>query len=266
MRELSESGIACQPVSWCPEAFTVAAVQRGALVDSRAAAEGRIYIQNLSSLLPVLLLDPQPGETILDLAAAPGGKTLHLVARMQNQGRVSAVEVIRARYYRLCENLRRGQAQIVRTYLTDGRTVGAKTPERFDRVLLDAPCSSEARFRAGCPDTWRYWSLRKIREQARKQHGLLRSALRALRPGGTLVYCTCSFAPEENELIVDGQLKHDPGRLEVLPVPLPIHHVQPGLTEWRGRSLSPELQQARRVLPQPALEAFFLCRLRKSTG
>ena len=263
VRELSGCGVCCQPVSWCRQAFVAPAGQRQQLVQTAAATDGRLYIQNLSSLLPVLLLDPQPGETILDLAAAPGGKTLHLVAQMQNQGRVSAVEAVRSRYYRLRENLRRGQARIVRTYLTDGRTVGRKTPERFDRVLLDAPCSSEGRFRSGHPDTWRYWSLRKIREQARKQQGLLRSAMRALRPGGTLVYCTCAFAPEENELIIDRQLRRDPGEFHVQEVQLPIPHVEPALTEWRGRQLDVDLRMARRILPQDAMDGFFLCKLRK---
>jgi 16S rRNA (cytosine1407-C5)-methyltransferase len=258
--------VVCEPVSWCRQAFVVPAAQRQQLVQTAAAADGRLYVQNLSSLLPVLLLDPQPGETVLDLTAAPGGKTLHLVAQMQNRGHVSAVDVVRSRYYRLRENLRRGQARIVRTYLTDGRTVGRKTPERFDRVLLDAPCSSEGRFRSGRPDTWRYWGLRKIREQARKQQGLLRSAMRALRPGGTLVYCTCSFAPEENELIVDTQLRRNPDAFQLRPIQLPVSHVEPGLTEWQGRQLTADLRAARRVLPQDAMDAFFLCKLSKVVG
>lgn len=264
LQELAQYDLHPAPVPWCPEAFQLPGSDRETLVHCAAVTEGRIYVQSLSSLLPILLLDPQPGETILDLAAAPGGKTLHIAARMKNQGQISAVEVIRGRYYRLRENLRRGQAKIVRTYLTDGRSVGRKTPQRFDRVLLDAPCSSEGRFRLDQPDTWQYWSLRKIREQARKQQGLLRAAMQAVRPGGTLVYCTCSFAPEENEMVVDSQCRRFPDEFTIQEIPLPIELVVPALTQWRGKELTPGLRVARRVLPQPAMDGFFLCKMVRS--
>jgi 16S rRNA (cytosine1407-C5)-methyltransferase len=182
---------------------------------------------------------------------------------MRNQGQISAVEVVRGRYYKLCDNLRTAGASIVRTYLKDGRSVGNKTPERFDRVLIDAPCSSEARFRCDQPETWGYWSLRKIREQARKQRGLLKSGVRALKRGGLLAYCTCSFAPEENEVVIDRQLRRDDS-MEVVPLDgLPIDNVQPGLTQWEEKPLSTDLNKAIRVLPTESMDGFFICLLRK---
>lgn len=99
---------------------------------------------------------------MLDLAAAPGGKTLQMAAMMQDRGRIAAVEAVRTRMFKLQANLRRHGPTIVKTYLTDGRTVGRKTPERFDRVLLDSPCSSEARFQRADPGSWRHWSLCKL--------------------------------------------------------------------------------------------------------
>ncbi|MCP4190405.1 MAG: RsmB/NOP family class I SAM-dependent RNA methyltransferase [Planctomycetaceae bacterium] len=267
LKEVEQLGVNYRAVGWCPEAFSAGPERRQQLVDSDAFRDGRIYIQNLSSLLPVLLLDPQPEQAILDLAAAPGGKTLHLAARMQNRGRLAAVEVVRARYYKMCQNLRTGGASMVRTFLKDGRVVGNKTPEQFDRVLLDAPCSSEARFRLERPESWQYWGPRKIREQARKQNGLLKSAVRALKPGGRLCYCTCSFAPEENEVVVDRLLRREDS-IELVPVELPpelaADSVQPGLVQWRGRSLSQQLLHARRILPSAQMSGFFLCLIEKS--
>ncbi|MDG2385407.1 MAG: RsmB/NOP family class I SAM-dependent RNA methyltransferase [Pirellulaceae bacterium] len=267
LNEVEKLGVVYRSVDWCPEAFSARPERRQHLVDSAAFREGRIYIQNLSSLLPVLLLDPQPEQAILDLAAAPGGKTLHLAARMQNRGRLAAVEVVRARYYKMCQNLRTGGASMVRTFLKDGRVVGNKTPEQFDRVLLDAPCSSEARFRLERPESWQYWGARKIREQARKQNGLLKSAVRALKPGGRLCYCTCSFAPEENEVVVDRLLKREDS-IEVVPIDFPAEFptdfVQPGLVQWRDRSLSQQLLHARRILPSAQMSGFFLCLIEKS--
>lgn len=158
---LGAQGFTLRPVGWRPATYSVPADQRRALTESGAFADGEIYIQDLSSMLAPMVLDPQPGERVLDLAAAPGGKTLQIAAMMENRGELAAVESVKSRFFRLQANLRRGGACMVKTYLKDGRSVGAKVPERFDRVLLDAPCSSEARFTAGDPASWSHWSLKK---------------------------------------------------------------------------------------------------------
>jgi 16S rRNA C967 or C1407 C5-methylase (RsmB/RsmF family) len=237
--------------------------QRRALTETPACREGRLYIQNPSSMVPVLVLEPQRGEQILDLAAAPGGKTLQLAALVGDQGRVAAVESVRDRFFRLRANLSAGGADRVQTYLKDGAQVWRACPERFDRVLLDAPCSSEGRFTTADPGSYARWSERKIAEMSRKQKRLLFSAVQCLKPGGTLVYSTCTFAPEENELVAAMALVRFAGRLGVEPVRLPFANVQEGLAEWRGKALPPELAGAVRILPDGVMEGFFLCRLRK---
>lgn len=262
-KELEALGISFQRVPWLPEAYLAPPENRETLVNSHAFLEGRIYIQDLSSMLAVHVLDPQPGEEILDLAAAPGGKTCQIAARMKNQGRIAAVEVIPQRLYKLVANLERSGVTIVKTYLADGRTIGKKTPNRFDRVLLDAPCSSEARFDARDPASWKHWNLRKIAECARKQKGLLLSALEAVRPGGLVLYCTCSFAPEENEAVVDHVLQQAQGGVFVEPLKIPLPNAIPGLTKWQGREYHPSLELACRILPTHEMHGFFMCRLRK---
>ena len=145
--------------------------------------------------------------------------------------------------------------------MRDGRGVGRAVPDRFDRVLLDAPCSSESRMRWQDVKTYQHWSLRKVRETQRKQKSLLRSAYAALKPGGVLLYCTCSFAPEENELVVEALLRKTDAQL--LPIEnLPQHSV-PGLTHWSGKSLSSQLQQSRRILPNGIWDGFYLARIIK---
>ena len=207
----------------------------------------------------------QPDETVLDLAAAPGGKTLHLAALMQNQGRISAVERVRDRMFRLAENLKRAGVSIARTYLMDGRDVGRKTPERFDRVLLDAPCSSESRLRTEDPESLKYWSPRKIAEQSRKQRGLLLSALQATRVGGLVLYATCSLAPEENEQVVAHALQHFHGELEIIPCEPPSVPWQAGLTHWQNESLPESLAATRRILPTEETDGFYLALLQRLT-
>jgi 16S rRNA (cytosine1407-C5)-methyltransferase len=263
--ELTEGGFPLQRTAWFSEAFSVRldTRDRRRLTQSAAVREGRIYIQDQASMAAPLVLGPRPGETVLDLAAAPGGKTLQMAAMMQNTGVLSAVDSVRSRFFKLRANLNTYAATMVRTYLADGRTVGRKTPERFDRVLLDAPCSGEARFDRQDPKTWQYWSLKKIREAARKQKGLIRSAQRALRPGGRLLYCTCSFAPEENERIVHELLMERGDLMDIVPVRLPLANARPGMTSWAGESFDPRLTCAARILPTAEMDGLFLCLLCK---
>lgn len=253
-----------QAVEGVDGVFTVPPEQREQLTHHPAAGDGRLYIQGLSSMAAVWALDPQPGEEILDLAAAPGGKTSYIAARMQGQGRLAAVEPVKARFHRLKANLQRLGAGHVHTYLKDGAIVGRLTPRRFDRVLLDAPCSSEAQFTRLDPESWAHWSPKKVKDSARLQSKLLRSAYQALKPGGVLLYSTCSLSPEENELVVDGLLREQTD-VTVEPVALPQPLPQrAGLLHWQGQALAPALAHAVRILPSAHTDAFFLCRLRKA--
>ena len=162
-----------------------------------AASDGQIYIQNPSSYFAVATLAPNPEEEVLDLAAAPGGKTLAMAVRMQNTGRIAAVEPIRGRFHRMQANLRRCGVNNVQYYQRDGRSVGRAVPERFDRVLLDAPCSSESRMRWQDQQSFGHWSLRKVRRRSVSKEPA--AFAYAAQPGGEYVLHPC-FAPEENEL------------------------------------------------------------------
>lgn len=262
--ELTTCGVVGEPCEWLAQAATIDFGDKPAVTNSPASESGRLYVQNLSSMLAPLVLDPQPGEAVLDLAAAPGGKTLHLAARMRGEGELAAVEPVRDRFFKLRANLDRcGAGQFVRTFTHDGRHVGRKTPGRFDAVLLDAPCSSEARFDARDPASFEYWGPRKLAESARKQKALLRSALDATRSGGRVLYCTCSLAPEENELVVSHTLRRLGQKVELVPLELPEGVSAPGLTEWAGKKLPHELSLTRRILPDDVFSGFFLAMIRK---
>ncbi len=260
----------CEPVSWSPVSFSVAQSDRERLTLLPETTTGQLYLQSLSSQLAAIVLDPNPNEQVLDLAAAPGGKAAHLAALMQNQGLLSCVEPVRNRFFRLQANLRQQGVKIAKFYMTDGRTVGKKVGERFHRVMLDAPCSGEARFTKRDATSFATWSPRKIRETSRKQIGLIKSAFESLQPGGHLLYSTCSFAPEENEGVVQKLLEMFGTRVQVLPLSidgrtLAEHNVpvQSGLTEFNKKKFSPEIALTQRILPNQVYDGFYLALLQK---
>ncbi len=264
LRELKSDNILPHPVPWLSGAYSLPVTEKRGLTETKAFQQGLFYIQNLSSMLAPWVLDPQPGETVLDLAAAPGGKSTQIAALMNNEGRLSVVEAVKPRFFKLKANLHQQGVEIARTFLMDGRAVGRKCPQMFDRILLDAPCSSEARFSRLDPDSWAHWSPRKVKEMARKQKGLIASAWTALKPGGVLLYCTCSLSPEENELILERLLCRVGDEAQLEEITLPIENTQPGLTRWRDKALHSDLCKAVRILPDDMMDGFFLALVRKA--
>ena len=185
-----------KPVPWCEEGFYYDAGSRPGLHPYHQA--GLYYLQEPSAMLPVVMLAPQPGELVLDLSAAPGGKATQIVARMRNQGLLIANEIHPARAKILAENLERwGATNTVVTNESPERLVEC-FHEVFDRILVDAPCSGEGMFRKDA-NAIQEWSLDQVAACARRQKHILHSAATMLKPGGRLVYSTCTFAPEENE-------------------------------------------------------------------
>jgi 16S rRNA (cytosine1407-C5)-methyltransferase len=261
--ELSEAGILFERVEWLEGVYRISPEDKLRLTQTDAFYGGRLYIQNLSSMIAPVLLAPEPEETVLDLAAAPGGKTLLLAGMMQNTGWLSAVEPSRERFFRLCDNLKQQGVTNAHTYMTDGRSVGKKCPEMFDRILLDAPCSSEARFKTHEPKSMSFWNVHKVKETSKLQRRLLLSAYDALKPGGKLLYSTCSFSPEENESPLQHLLERHGEHLKTLPLVLPFDNVQKPLRSWGKEVYDERIQNAVRILPTDTIDGFFICLLEK---
>lgn len=262
---LIQDGFELTKINWNAIAYTIPFLQREKLTHHPLFLNGEIYIQSLASQLPALILDPQINEEILDLTAAPGSKTTQIAALMQNTGRLAAVEIVKSRFFKLKANIKTQGANNVICYLKDGARVGKACPNRFNRVLLDAPCSSEGRFNLQDPDSFSYWSLTKIKAMCKKQWTLLQSAFEALKPGGILVYSTCTFAPEENEMMIQKLLEHFPGQLTVLPIDIaiPTENKMSGLLEWKNTTLDASIQNTVRVVPDGVMDGFFVAKLRK---
>jgi 16S rRNA (cytosine1407-C5)-methyltransferase len=261
---LKALNVELQEVTWMPEGFFVTRNLEAAR-DS-TSAQAAIYIQNAASWLPVLALDPQAGESILDVCAAPGGKTSHIAQLTQNRAFITANDNSRPRLLKLQRNLERLGAEGVNYTLHDATKLSQKLEiASFDKILLDAPCSGEGMMTLEDRKSFESWSVAHIKRLQQLQKKLIVQAWHLLKPGGTLVYSTCTMAPEENEAVIEYLLRHNDDAhiesLETLARDLP-NRTQ-AVTSWNDRQYSPELAKSLRLIPSEYVEAFFVVRLRK---
>ena len=207
---LARSGelpFALSPVPWEPNGFTYDLAQRPGLHPWHDA--GAYYLQEPSAMAPARLLDPRPGERVLDLCAAPGGKSGQLAAALEGRGLLVANEIVPARAKVLSRNLERLGVSNALVVSAHPAVLARRLPGWFDRVLVDAPCSGEGMFRKE-PDAAADWSPEQVAVCADRQLEILRSAAQMLAPGGRLVYSTCTFAPAEDEGLIARFLAEQP--------------------------------------------------------
>lgn len=254
-----------------PEGFFIDRDDRDSLALGKTLPHftGQIYVQSLSSMLPVDVLDPQPGEKILDLCAAPGSKTSFIAQRMGNSGCIVANEISGSRSKKLVANLNRTGVSNTVVTQTDGVAMSAFLGQEFDRILLDAPCSSEGFSRKDSNFFEKMWSEKKIFVAAKLQRKLIESAFEMLRPEGIMLYSTCTSAPEENELVVQHLMDTYPDEVELLSFELPNIPSRPGITKFFDEKIDKEVaQKVHRIYPHLQTdvwnsESFFLSLIRK---
>jgi NOL1/NOP2/sun family putative RNA methylase len=249
-------------VPWCEDAFVLEVASDARPGKHPYHAAGLYYAQDPSAMAPVELLNPQPGEVILDLAAAPGGKSTHIAARLQGDGLLLSNEVIHKRGWELAGNLERWGATNVAITTESPERLAERWSGFFDAVLVDAPCSGEGMFRKSEAARLE-WAPSLVAGCAVRQHGILEHAATLVRPGGRLVYSTCTFAPEEDEATVarflDAHAEFELAR------PLARPGFDRGRPEWLPEGASrPELARCVRLWPHRiAGEGHFAALLRK---
>lgn len=226
-------------------------------------AEKRLYPMNPSSLLPPLTLNPQPGDLVLDACAAPGGKTLVMWQQMQGRGQLIANDVSRNRCQLMKGIFHDYQASDITIFNHSAQNLDLQFPQVFDKILLDAPCSSEKHVYRSRPHL-QQWSPARIKHLRRRQLQLLSGLLKALKPGGLLVYSTCAITPEENELVIAEFLaKHSQEVTQIsgdFPSAAPR---QSGFSLPSTGTFDPNL--VHRILPhrQPGFDPMFIATLQK---
>jgi NOL1/NOP2/sun family putative RNA methylase len=222
---------------------------------------GHFYVQDIASMLPPRILDPQPGECVLDVSAAPGSKTTQMAVMMKNEGMILANDIVHKRLRSLINNLQRMgilNTAVVKTY---GESIGKQYFEIFDKILLDPACSGLGTLHKS-PEILSWWTPKHCERLASSQRALMSSAIKALKPGGLLVYSTCTLTPQENEEIIQFALNEFP--IEVIPFKLEELKARPGLVEFRGEKFDKSLLHTKRLYPfENQTEGFFVAKIMK---
>ena len=225
---------------------------------------GYYYVQELASMLPSIALEPKENELILDLCSAPGSKTTQIASKMKNTGTIIANELSFGRIKILASNLER--CGVTNTIIT--KKEGSAFCSRFkragiemDKILIDAPCSGEGTLR-NSPKTSLMWNPNTIKTLSKIQKTLVKSAIEILKKGGTLVYSTCTHAPEENEEIVD-YILNEFKEMKIEKINLPLKF-RPGITSWQNKKYNEQVKQSYRIYPQDNdTEGFFVSKFVK---
>ena len=247
------------PVPWCKEGFFMQFKEKdrfdiGNLPEHQL---GYMYVKDAASMIPPVVLDPQKDETVLDLCAAPGSKTTQLASMMGNTGVVVANDVSGSRMKPLGLNLQRCGVQNVIIALHANR----RLPQTFDKVLVDAPCSATGTIRKSLK-ALQMWSPGFVERMAQLQRQVMEHGWNVLKPGGVMVYSTCSLEPQENEENISHFLeKHNDAALEDIDLDIVR---SPAITEFDGRAYNSDVKKCLRIWPQDNnTEGFFVARLRK---
>ncbi|MHA1265154.1 MAG: RsmB/NOP family class I SAM-dependent RNA methyltransferase [Candidatus Helarchaeota archaeon] len=255
---LLEKGFKLEPVPLVRDAFYVTKTpfSIGATTEYLM---GYYYIQSVASMLPVKALNVKPHEIIVDLCAAPGGKTVHLAQDMQNQGVIIAIDINRTRMKSLRSNISRCGVKNVIAIRMDGADLNKFHLKKISKILIDAPCTGSGLIPID-PSRKTSREYVDIEFCSSIQKKLLRAALECLPRGGEIVYSTCSIEPEENEFLINAVLQS----FDVELVDLNLGLGEPGLTQIFGKKLASGLHKARRLYPfLHNMEGYFICKLRK---
>jgi NOL1/NOP2/sun family putative RNA methylase len=266
-KELEDKGWKInQPIHSHPEIMVIESqLEPGEIGRTFEHLLGYYYVQEISSMLPIIALNPQPNERVLDLCASPGSKTTEMASFMKNTGLIIANEPDFGRMKILSSNLERCGVSNVIVTRKEGTALCNKLSENgfsFDKILVDAPCTGEGTLRAN-PKTALMWNPNGIRKMSSLQKRLISSAIKLLKVGGEVVYSTCTYGPEEDEEVVDFVLREFPEQIEIEKISLPLK-THPGIQKWQGHEFSEKVKFACRVFPfDNNTEGFFITKFKK---
>ena len=249
--EFESQNVEFETIPWSEDALIIKNKSEKDLQQLECYENGQIYLQSLSSMLPPIIMNPEAGEDILDMAAAPGGKTTQIAAITQNKANITACELNNIRAERLRYNIEKQGASSVYVMQKDSRNIDDFFS--FDRILLDAPCSGSGTLNFSDKNTFKYFSPKLVEKSSKTQLTLLKKALKILKPGKEMIYSTCSILSCENEEIVSEAVKSC--NASIVPI------------DFKGKEslpvLSTKLEGTLCVCPNNLYEGFFIAKIKK---
>lgn len=251
---LKNNNIEFKKVSWSDVAYIVKNVREDTLKELEIYKKGEIYLQSLSSMLPPIVLEPKENTDILDMCAAPGGKTTELASLTNNNANITACELNKIRIEKLKYNIEKQGATSVYIMQEDSRRINDFFS--FDNILLDAPCSGSGTLNVEDVNLEKIFTKKLIEKSQKAQLELLNKAVKILKQGQEMVYSTCSILNVENEEIVSKILKNN--KVEIVPI------------EFKGKEELPllptKIDGTLCVMPTELYEGFFIAKIRKSNN
>lgn len=248
---LKNENIEFEKVVWNKEAFIIKNVREEDIQKLEIYEQGKIYLQSLSSMLPPIVLKPEEGKDILDMAAAPGGKTTQMAALSNNKAHITACEMNNIRIEKLKYNVEKQGASCVYIMPKDSRQIDDFFS--FDQILLDSPCSGSGTLETDNVNIEKYFTPKLIEKSTKSQYALLKKALKILKAGHEMVYSTCSILKEENEEIVRKVLKEV--KAEIVPIEFDEIEFLPLLPVTLEGTIC--------VAPTEEFEGFYIAKIRK---
>ena len=257
-KRLEKKGNELKPIEWIPYGFNIVKKSSN-LGSSHEFLQGYYYLQNIASMLSAIILDPKPNDIVIDMCAAPGSKSTHLAQLMENEGTLILIEKNLNRIPALEVNLRR--MGIINSIVLNMDAINLSNMNvKGDKILLDAPCTGEGLIRQD-PSRKKSKKMKDIEKMASIQKKLLTTGLKALNSGGMLLYCTCSIAPEENELVVDEVLNKS-NNFNIIEISK--NYGVKGLTNVFGVNLLEDLMFSQRLYPHiHNTIGFYYCLIKK---
>ncbi len=242
--KLDEAQIEYETISWYEKALIIKNVREEEIRKLEIYDNGEIYLQSLSSMLPPIILEPKAGENILDMTAAPGGKTTEIAALTENKAYITACEKNKIRAERLKFNLQKQGVKSANIMVEDARKLSDYFS--FDKILLDAPCSG-----SGTENIFdKNFSKELVERSVKFQEELLSKALKILKPGGEMVYSTCSILKQENEKVLERVLSKGNAQIE----PITVQDIE---------VLPSKIAETITVCPTENYEGFFVAKIKK---
>ncbi len=269
-KRLKSYGYELREIPWSKDTYYVDNVDKSEISKTEEYEKGYFYIQDLSSILATVVLNPKPNEKILDMCAAPGSKTTHIASLTENKADITANDIEVSRMNSLRNVIEQFGVQNITFTKREGQYFGKEEPVTYDKVILDAPCSGEGRIFLNGEKPLRFWSTKKVKIYSIIQKELIESAFRTLKHGGEMIYSTCTLEPQENEGIVTWLLnKYPNSKLKEIDIIKDENfkrfkkYTEPGISHWSNNDYHKDITKSIRVIPSSDMMGFYIAKIQK---